>query len=404
MALQGRIGKVATELWSDDRGWILIAISAGHLLALGVRLIFPALLPQIKAEFSLTNATAGGLISLLWVSFATAQLPGGILTDWVGERNSLVTSAVLATVAIGVIVLSPGLVFFVLGVLLFGFSTGLYGTPRLTVLSDIYPDFAETAIGVNAAVGNFGNVIVPFIATVVTGWFAWRIGIGIALPAFVLLVISFWLIIPVRTSSKIENDGEDSWFRTIRRVLAATVHRPVVLATAGMILLGFVWQGYTSFLPTYLVEIKGIPQSTATVALGVFFITGGIAQPLTGSVVSRYGERRVLVAVTAITAAALVAFPFTDSVPVFIVLSMAAGLQLVYWPVIFAYIPKALPNDIQASSFGLLRTIFLYFGATGPVVVGTLADMDLFDESFLMLAGITGVAMVLSGVLPRLDG
>lgn len=403
MPLRTQVGGAAHELWSDGRGWILVVISAGQLLSLGVRLVFPALLPQIKAEFLLTNATAGALLSLLWVSYATAQLPGGVLTDWVGERRSLITSGTLAAVSIAVIVLSPGLALFVVGLLAFGVSTGLYATPRITVLSDVYPERAGTAIGVNAAAGNFGNAVIPLIATVVTGVFAWRVGVGVALPWFVLLVVGFQLVVPFRTSSRLERDGDGSWARTARRVLDASTTRPVVLATGTMVLVGFVWQGFTSFLPTYLVEVKGIPQTTATAALAAFFVTGALVQPVTGSVVDRYDERRVLVVVTAVTAVSLAGYPFTGSVPALVVLSAVAGVQLAFWPIIFAYVPKALPDDIQGSSFGLLRTAFLYLGATGPVVVGTLADVGRFDEAFLLFSGIAVVAMGVSSALPRVD-
>jgi MFS family permease len=392
---------VATDLWSDGRGWILVGISVGHLLMLGVRLTFPALLPQIKAEFLLTNTTAGILLGALWTSFATAQLPGGVLTDWIGERNTLAASAVLATIGIGVIVLSPGLPAFALGVLLFGFGAGLFATPRLTVLSDIYPDRGATAIGINEAVGNFGNVILPVVATVVTGWFAWRIGIGILLPGFVLLIGGLWLVVPLRTSSRMQNGSEASRRRTASRIAAVSTERPIVVATGAMVLVGFVWQGYTSFLPTYLVEVKGLSQSTAAAALGAFFVTGGVVQPLVGNVADRYDERRILIAVTAIPAVALAAFPFANSTPVLIALSTIAGLKLAFWPIIFAYIPRVLPKDIQGSGFGLLRTVFLYVGATGPIAIGALADFGLFDESFVMLAGITGIGMLLSAVLPR---
>lgn len=401
MPLRSRVGNVANDLWSDGRGWILVVVSAGQILSLGVRLVFPALLPQIKAEFLLTNATAGALLSLLWVSYATAQLPGGLLTDWVGERRSLMTSGTLAAASIAVIVLSPGVAFFVVGLLAFGISTGLYATPRITVLSDVYPERAGTAIGVNAAAGNFGNAVIPLVATVVTGWFAWRIGVGIALPWFLLLVVGFRLVVPVRTSSGLERDGDGSWSRTARRVLDASTTRPVVLATGVMVLIGFVWQGYTSFLPTYLVEVKEVRQTTATAALAAFFVTGALVQPISGSVVDRYDERRVLVAVTAVTAASLAGYPFIGSVPAIVALSAIAGVQLAFWPIIFAYVPKALPDDIQGSSFGLLRTVFLYFGATGPIVVGALADIGRFDESFLLFSVISVGAMGLSSALPR---
>ena len=168
-----------------------------------------------------------------------------------------------------------------------------------------------------------------------------------------------------------------------------------------MMLIAFVWQGYTSFLPTYLVEVKGIPQSTAAIALGAFFVSGGVVQPVAGSVADRYDERRVLMVVTAMTAAALCAFPFTNSTLLLIALSTVAGLQLAFWPIIFAYVPRALPDDIQGSGFGLLRTVFLYVGATGSVVIGALADIDLFDESFLLLAGLMAIAIVLSAILPQ---
>jgi len=187
VSLRASARGVVDDLWSDGRGWVLVAVSAGQFLSLGVRLSFPALLPQIKADFLITNTVAGILLTVLWVSFATAQLPGGVLADRIGERNTLVTSMGLGAVAVAVLVAAPAFPLFVLGLVLFGFGTGLYGTPRITALSDIYPDRAATAISVNSAVGNVGNAVVPVVATVVAGWFAWRTGVGFSLPGFVLL-------------------------------------------------------------------------------------------------------------------------------------------------------------------------------------------------------------------------
>jgi MFS family permease len=401
--LSGTARVVVDDLWSEGRGWILIAISIANLLSLGVRLTFPALLPQIKTEFLLTNTTAGILLTVLWVSFATAQLPGGFLTDRIGERNTVVASMALTAAALAVIVFSPGFPLFVVGLALFGFGTGLYGTPRITVLSDIYPDRAATAISVTSAVGNVGNAAFPVIATVIAGWFAWRVGVGVGLPGFALVAVALWLVVPARTSPGVQRDGDESRRQVARRTVAAVARRPVVLATAAMICLGFMWQGFTAFLPTYLVEVKGIPQPVAATTLGAFFVGGAVVQPITASVADEYDERRILVAVAAGTAVALAAFPFANSAPVFVALSLLASLQLAFWPIIFAYIPRALPDDAQGSGFGLLRTLFLYVGATGSVAVGALADADLFDESFLILAGITVVATVLSTALPPVE-
>lgn len=394
---------VVSDLWRDDLKWILVALSVGQLLSIGIRVVFPALLPDIRAEFLLTNTTAGILLSVLWIGFATAQLPGGILGDRVGERNALVTSVGLATIGLVVIVLSPNLPLFALGLALFGIGTGLYATPRITVLSDVYPDRAVAAISVNEAVGNAGNAVLPVLATVIAAWFSWRTGIGMALPAFVLLAAALWIVIPFRTSPGMETDDEEPRREAVRRVLLAATRKPVLIATGGMILLGFVWQGFTAFLPTYLVDVKGISQSTAAVALGTFFLAGSVLQPIFGSIADRYDERPILIGVSAVTAVGLAGFPFADSIAAFLALSVLASFQLAFWPIIFAYIPRALPDNVQGSGFGLLRAVFLYAGATGPIVVGSLADFDLFDESFLLLAGLAGIALVLSAILPDIE-
>jgi MFS family permease len=326
-----------------------------------------------------------------------------VLADRIGERNTVVASMVLAAVALSVIVLAPAFPLFVLGLVLFGFGTGLYGTPRITVLSDIYPDRAATAISINSAVGNVGNAAFPVVATVVAGWFAWRTGVGVSLPGFVLLAVGFWLVVPVRTSAKRSGARDGPRRRAARRLLATVTRRPVVLATGAMVCLGFVWQGFTAFLPTYLVEVKGIPQPTAATALGAFFVGGALVQPIAGNVADRYDERRILVAVATGSALALAAFPFADSALAFVALSVLASLQLTFWPIIFTYVPRALPDEDQGSGFGLLRTLFLYVGATGPIAVGALADVRLFDEAFLVLAAISVVAALLSAVLPRVE-
>jgi MFS family permease len=270
----------ARDLWSDGRGWILVAISAGYFLSVGLPRIFPALLPRIKAEFLLTNATAGLVLSVLSVSFAAGQLPGGLLSDRFGERPTVAGSIVLAGVALLVIVLSTGFATFVGGLVLFGLATRLYGTPRISVLSDIYPARAATAVSLHSAVGNVGSATLPVVATVIASWFAWRVGIGVALPGFLLVALAFWLVVPAGTSAGLQRTADESLRGVTARFVAGITRRSVVVATAMMVLLGFVWQGFTAFLPTYLVEVKGPSEQVAAASFGAFFVAGGVAQPV----------------------------------------------------------------------------------------------------------------------------
>lgn len=397
----GRVGGLVADLWRDGRGWILVVISVGQLLSIGVRVVLPALLPQIKDAFLVSNTVAGVLLGVVWVSYAVGQLPGGLLADAVGERLAMVASMALATASLGLVVAAPSFWPFTLGLFLLGLGTGLYATPRVTAVADIYPERAAMALGINQAFGNLGNTVLPVVATVVTGWYSWRVGLGLTLPAFCVVVAGLAFVVPRRTGSAPDRNGE-SRGATARRVGAATLRRPVLLSTMAMVLIGFVWQGFTAFLPTYLVEVKELPQSTAALALGTFFLGGTILQPLIGGLADRFHERRILVATTAGTAVGLVGFPFVSSVPAVLGLAALSSLQLAFWPVIFAYVPRAIPDAIQGTAFGLVRTAFLLVGATGPVVTGALADTGLFDESFLLFAAIGGLATVLLVRLPDL--
>jgi MFS family permease len=69
-------------------------------------------------------------------------------------------------------------------------------------------------------------------------------------------------------------------------------------------------------------------------------------------------------------------------------------VQLAFWPVGNAYVVEVVPDDIQGTTVGLSRTVFLLVGAAGPTFVGVAADAGGFDEAFLALAGLALVGVV----------
>jgi len=60
------------------------------------RLVISPLIPQIRAEFGVTNATVGLGLSGMWLAYALSQFPSGVLGDRYGERT-VILAAVGAT-------------------------------------------------------------------------------------------------------------------------------------------------------------------------------------------------------------------------------------------------------------------------------------------------------------------
>lgn len=68
-------------------------------------------------------------------------------------------------------------------------------------------------------------------------------------------------------------------------------------------------------------------------------------------------------------------------------LTVLLGAQLGFWPVANSHVIDLLPDAVQGSGFGLIRTSYLVLAASAPAGIGVLADAGLFDEAFLLLAG-----------------
>lgn len=385
------------SLASDGRGWVLLTVAFGWFLGLGVRLAAPALVPYIRGDFGISLSTAGLLLSTLWVTYALSQLPGGLLGDRIGERSVLVGSMVLGVGALAAGAIAWSVLALFGAFVLLGVGTGIYATTRFTSLSDIYPERSATAIGISSAAGNVGTVLLPAGAGALAAAMTWRAGFAAVIPLFAVAAVGIWVAVPARTSGE-ESAVDELSVDTLRRVLRGVTDRRALVFTGAMFLMSYVYQGFTSFYPTYLVAMKGLEESTAAFVYSAFFAAGIVIQPLGGGVADAVGERLTMVGFAAVAAVALVALSMTSGFWALLVLSIVLSAQLAFWPVAQAAVIDALPTDMQGTGFGLLRTIYLLFAATSPAVMGALADNGFFDLAFLLLAG-CAFSTVLLGVL-----
>jgi predicted MFS family arabinose efflux permease len=322
-----------------------------------------------------------------------------VLIDRVGERLLLAGSLALTGVAVVVVAVAPSFPVFLVGCGLFGLTTGLYGPARGTTVSRSFPRNDGAAIGVTLAAGSIGSAVLPFVAGSLVGRVGWRLLLAVLVVPFVVVAGFAWRAVPVRSSAK-SNATAGS---LLTGVLQAVRTPAVARAVAAVTLMLFAFQGLTAFLPTYLVEVKGFDQATASGLFALLFLTGAGAQLVAGTLADRIGERWVLTVVAVVAVGSAAAIPFVDSVLVAAVVVGAVGTRLAMAPVSNAYIIDVLPPAVQGSAWGVLRTAFFLVSAGGSTFVGAFADRGLFDEAFFLLAGLAGLAAVLYARLPTRD-
>jgi MFS family permease len=395
-----RLVRTLDRLRGDNRGWILVVTASGWLIVLGARFIIPVLLPDVMAEFDISTSVAGLAMTILLGCYAVMQFPAGLLTDHSGERTTLLASMVLSAVSIVLFLVTPVFAVFLIACALFGVGTGMFAPPRVTLLSNTFPENDRFAYGVTFSAGNLGTAVLPVCAGMLAAAFDWRYGIGFTLPFFVCLMLGIWVFVP-SSSTKVRNAMNKSVPHTLRRTTGSVTSPGVLVAGSGMTLILFVYQGLTAFLPTYLITSKDLSPRVATLLFSLYFLVGGMFQPFAGYAADRYGDRRILLVLSGLVALSLFFLPFVTGILPLAVLVGVMGARAGIPPVNNAYLVAAVPEDVQGAGYGLVRSTYILIGSTGSFVVGLFGDAGLFDVAFLFLGCLAVVAAVVYGFLPQ---
>jgi len=409
----GEDARTFGALRGGGRGRVLLVVALGWFLTLGMRYVVPTLLPQIRAEYGINNATAGLAVTAVWAGYALMQFPAGALADRLGERKLLVGSLFAAAGSLVVLAASSTLVAFMLGCGLFGLATGLFGPARGMTLSRTFPDSEGSAFGLTLAIGSVGSALLPFLAGLLVGPLGWQTTIVLAVPGFVVVGGATWLIVSngangsetdAQAVEETDEDEEASEERDVpltRALWTAINRRRVVVPVAAITLVMFGLEGVTAFLPTYLHDVGGLRSEVAAAVYALFFVGGALGQVVAGNLSDRFGDRVVLVAVATVNVVALIAVPFVSGLVPLAVVVFALGTRNGIAPISNAYIIAVLPDEIQGTAWGMLRTGFFLLGSTGSIVVGWLADRGQFAGAFYLIAATTAVAALLYLVLPN---
>lgn len=405
------LGGSVRTLMMDGRGKILIAIASGWGLSMGTRMIYPVLLPHLRTAYGMDFTTAGLLVTVLFVAYALGQLPGGILADRLGERPILIASALLAGGMLVLVTTAGSVSILFVATALFGVGIALYAVARYTVLARLYPDQLGAANGATAASADAAQSVLPPLAGVIAASVAWQLGFGYVIPLFVLVALALWWVVPSSedesdTAESEQSDGDPpvDGMRSSNRTrdVLQVLRRPAVVQGTVIYTLGLcIWQAFTAFYPTYMIEIKGLSPTVASGLFGLFFILGIAVKPLSGGAYDRIGARRSLFIVVTIAGAALTILPFVSELWLLLVITAFISTLLGISTIVESFLLTIIPEDVRGTGFGVVRSIAFLIGAVSPALFGVAGDRNLFDEAFLSLAVLAGLALVVVVSIPE---
>ena len=377
------------KLWSYQ-GAVLGACTLAFFATMAARLAISPVVPAIGDAFAVSNSAIGLALTGMWLAYALAQFPSGLLADRYGERRIILVAVGGTAVASGLLAASPTYAVFLVGTVVLGGVAGLHFSVATSLLTRTLPN-TGSAIGIHTAGAPVAGVLVPLAAGAVGVWLGWRwavaLGLVVALPAALLFAIVVEPIEPVRPD-------ESVWSRLRVRPLFELLTRPPIALTMGLCVAGaFVWQATASFLPAFLIEYHGYSGTVASALFSAYFVVQGVAQPGLGTLSDRIGRdsaAAMAVAIGVVGYVGLVAGPGLWVVSGGVVL---AGLAMSWGAALLPKFMDHLGDDERSVGFGLIRSAYMVLGAAGSVVTGAAADLLGWGPAFL------GLAVLLGGML-----
>jgi len=386
-----RTREVSTDL--DDQRRALSATLMANFSQFGSRVVISPFVLTIAITFDATRGQIGGVLTLLWATFALLQFPSGVLADRFGDRTVIVTALALTAAGSTLVALSPNLYAFSAAVLVLGVGTGLYFSVGTTLLSRLF-DNNSRILGLHSAAGPFAGFIFPIVATTVAGRYGWRS--GVALGAIVSLLSLVLVLQYVEPTSKTHSPGQPLRAHTVRDILTHPgTQFTLVLGTIGM----YAFQSFVSFFPTFLIEYHGLSEQTTSTVFGATFVLVAILMPLTGKIADLIGTDTVVAGTMVISAGGFAGLLFGPSTVAQLVGAALVGTGLTWAGPLQTRFMQELPDGRQATGFGLCRTIFVFLGAAGNVITGTLAGAAGWPSAY----GITGLLLVTRALLLALN-
>jgi len=353
---------------------LLVAAFLANFTNNASRLVISPLVPNVIDSFSVSKSAVGLALTGMWAVYALLQFPSGIIADRIGDYRVIVLSLALTLCGSLLLALSPSFVLFGCFVIFLGAGAGLYFVVGTSMLTKAFRQRGQV-LGFHSAAGPAAGLVVPTFAASVAVRYGWRlallVGAALALPVLAVFVGRIRPVEPIENTESSERERP-----TVVATTLTLLGRPSVLYMTFIgVATAYTWQSFTAFFPTFLVEYRGFGLAEASLLFGVVFGLSAVTQPLYGRLSDRVAREAVLALVLLLAAIGFGTLVVADRFLVTALGVFVLGLGFGWGGVFQSRFMDLFTDEQRGTAYGLVRTIYMFLGALGPVVTGTLADV-----------------------------
>lgn len=339
---------------------------------------------HISKDLELTGSTTGVIFSSFFLGYAIMQIPGGWLADRFGARAVLIITIIGFSILTGLTGLAWSFTSLVVIRFCFGLAEGSFFPAGAKMISVAIPvDKRSRATSFYLSALMVAGIVAPILATSMLVSIGWRM-MFVVIGLFGMLTS---LLYKRYLKPKIESQYQKNAHPITKEstavskgILKEIIKRPLIwslmIISFGQ---GFIVWGVMLWMPTYLVDVRGLDLVTIGILQIIPAATGVLSYVIAGYVLDKVkpgGERWVgAFGAMGLTVIIYLMFNAETVAGVIIYQSIAPILGTVVTVIIVSLPIKRLPESVSGSAVGIVNLGMQVAGFTAPLLIGFSIDM-----------------------------
>ena len=378
-------------------------VGSGHALSHFFMLALPPLFPVLKAEFGVSYAALGLLITLFNIATSFTQLPAGFLVDRIGSKKMLVSGLLISGISFCLIGSASGYWMMLVFVIFAGTANSVFHPANYSILNaSIKPSRVGRAFALHTFGGNVGFALAPTTIILISSIWDWRVAlIFTGLLAFVMAAIILRSGDLLKDKAISVKDAEEESTEGKIKAIGPLLQPAIISMFFFFVISAMVTSGVHSFLVTALVQYQEVDLAAASSILTGYLVAGAVGVLIGGTIADRTA-RHGLVTVGAIIIASLILLGVGVD-------KLSASLLLVAFVLVGALlgvgrpsrdmmVRAVIPKGATGRVFAFVSTGLNVGSAVTPVLFGYLIDIGQAQSVFYFMAGILILAVPMVGL------
>jgi MFS family permease len=361
------------------------------------RLVLSPLLPIIEDELAITHALAGSL----FFSMAVGATISVFMSGWIAKHLGYKRSVIYSFIAMGLVLfcLRYAHTYYDFAAFFFfmGFASGIYlpcAVPLITSLVSRV-NWGKT-LGFHDTAASLSFFAMPLLVALALRFFYWKSIFVILSGACVMLIISFWALVPDPHPREARSSRYSQIFR----------RREFWIITILWVMAAMTTTGIYNIIPLFLVKERGMQLESANTIFGFSRIGGVLATILVGFLLDRYAVKKILFFILLIAGLSTVGMALAHAFWLLVcMLIIQATVGVVFFTSATTAISTFTPLEERSTFIGVIIAISAIFSfGVVPVSLGAVADRWNFQIGIFVIGVLTTLSCVLvRGVKKMVD-